>query len=194
MPVITISRQKGSLGSAVASAVAARLGYRITWRELINEAARRAGAPVMALAVIDELGLLGLSSSPKSYRSYLDAVATVMQDMAKEGNVVIVGRAGQVILADFPDTLHVYVVAPLDVRVQRISDSLKIPLSAARAQLEASDHFRHSYLRRFYDVEWNDPNLYDLILNTSHMTVEAAANLICQAVYQNTGILNDRPI
>ena len=53
MAVITLSREMGSLGDDIARAVAARLGLRLVGRELINRAAKEAGAPEVALAEID---------------------------------------------------------------------------------------------------------------------------------------------
>ena len=88
MAVITISRQLGSLGFEIGNLVSDRLGYRIVWRELINEAAQRAGAPDVALAVIDELGLLGVKPSARSSQAYLEAVRVVVLELASKGNVV----------------------------------------------------------------------------------------------------------
>ena len=64
MPAITISRQLGSLGYQIALSVVDTLGYKLVWRELINKAARRTGTPEVALAAIDELGILWRINSP----------------------------------------------------------------------------------------------------------------------------------
>ena len=182
MSAITVSRQLGSLGREVARLVADRLGYRLVWREVINQAARQAGAPEVALATIDELGLLGLNPSHQACDAYVQAVEHIMEALAAEGNIVIVGRAGQVILRDRPDVLHVQVIAPAEVRAGRIARQHGIALEAAQAQIEASDRHRRNYLKRFYHVRWDDPALYDLIVNTSRVTPEAAAELIGAAL------------
>ena len=67
----------------------------------------------MALAAIDELGLLDIRPSAAAYKAYRQALAQVMAELAVQGNTVIVGRAGQVILGQRADVLHVRVVAPL---------------------------------------------------------------------------------
>lgn len=181
MAVVTISRQMGSMGFEIGNLVADSLGYRIVWRELINEAALRAGAPDVALAVIDELGLLGVTPTAKKSDAYLQAVNAVVLELAGKGNVVLIGRAGQRILADFPGTLHVRLIAPLDQRVQRVAQQQNIPPEAARAQIEASDQHRRQYLKRFYHADWEDPSLYDLVINTGRISCEAACELICLA-------------
>jgi cytidylate kinase len=154
------------------------------WRDLINQAAVKAGVPEMALATIDELGLLGVSPSRKASRAYRQAVQQVMLELAAEGNVVIVGRAGQVVLAGRPEVLHVRIIAPPKVRAERIALRQGISLASAIAQVEASDHNRSSYMRRFYRVRWDNPELYDLIINTGRISIHIAADLICMALSQ----------
>jgi cytidylate kinase len=190
MAAITISRQMGSLGCEVARAVADMLSYRLIWRELINQAARRSGSPDVALATIDELGLLDICPSTKACDAYRQAVAQVMQELAAEGNIVIVGRAGQVILRDQPNILHVRIVAPTEVRAERVSAKQNISLNCAKAQIQASDSYRITYMRRFYQVHPGNPDLYHLLINTGRVLVDQAAALICQSQHQ---LLEDNP-
>lgn len=180
MSAITISRQMGSLGCQIAYTVADLLGYKLVWRELINDAARRTGTPEVALASIDELGLLGICPSPKACRAYHQAVNEIMLELAEQGNVVLLGRAGQVILKNRCDTLHVRLVAPFSDRVARIAQRMRISDDCAKAQVEASDRYRSTYLRRFYNAKWDDPTLYHLIINTGSLQIDQAAKMICQ--------------
>lgn len=185
MAAITISRELGSLGTLIAEEVGRRLGFAVVQREVINRAAQKAGVPEMALVVIDDLGLLGVRPSRQAQRAYLGAVAHVMHELAEQGNVVIVGRAGQVILAGRPDVLHVRVCAPIAVRAERIARRHGVSLEQARAQVEASDAARRAYLRRYYHVRWDDPYLYHLIINTAGLSVSEAAELICVALREH---------
>ncbi len=171
----------GSLGSQISRLVAEMLGYRLVWRELINQAAQRAGAPETALAAIDELNLLGICPSAEACKAYRRAVEQVMNELAGKGDVVIQGRAGQVILKDHPQALHVRIIAPRALRAERVAQRLDIPLECALAQIEASDRFRANYLRRFYRVRWDDPLLYHLVINTAGLSAQHAAEIICSA-------------
>jgi cytidylate kinase len=184
MGVITISRQLGSYGNEVAQAISQRLDYPVICRELINKSANRAGVPEVALATIDELGLFGLRPSSEARSAYHQAVKVVMEELRTQGNIILVGRAGQVILRNQPDVLHVKVIAPANVRAQRVSCQLGIPIEASHAQIEASDRSRRNYLRRYYQARWDDPELYDLIINTARLSAEAAACMICQALHE----------
>ena len=180
MAVITISRQMGSLGCDVADALARCLNYRVVWREVINEAASRADAPEMALATIDELDLLSLRPSYDERKAYHQAVREIMHELVRADNVVIVGRAGQVILRGIENVLHVKIYAPFDLRVERVAEKHQLSFEAARMQVEKSDQSRARYLKRNYNARWDDPELYDVMINTAHLSVETAALLVCQ--------------
>jgi cytidylate kinase len=182
MAVITVSRQMGSLGCEVANIVASKLGYHLVWRDLINQAAKLSGMPEMALAAIDELGLFGLSPSRQMCQAYRQAVKQVVLDLADQGNVIIVGRAGQAILAVRDDAVHVRLIASIELRAERIAQRQSISLECARAQIQASDQYRARYLRRCYGVRWDSSELYHLIINTGRFTPNQAASIICQTV------------
>ena len=191
MPAITISRKLGSLGSQIAHNLADHLGYKMVWREVINKAACRSCEPEVALAVIDELGLLGLRPSKQAERTYHAAVKRIMEELVTEGEAVIVGRAGQVILRDYSDVLHVRIIAPKPLRIERVAARQQIAQGSARAQIEKSDTTRRKYLRRHYNVDWDDPELYDLVLNTQRITIPMATDLIASAWRRKTEAHNN---
>lgn len=182
MTVITISRQLGSMGNQVARETAAILGYRLVWRDLINESALRAGAPGTALAMIDELGLLGISPKKKEIRAFRKALKQVMLELYDEGNIIILGRAGQFILRQKPGTLHVRIIAPARLRAERVAAFNDIPQEKAVAQIEASDKNRRKFLKRLFKIDWDNPLLYDLLINTAHVDTTQSARLIVEAI------------
>ena len=182
MTTLTVSRQMGSHGFEASQLAADILGYRLVYRDLINIAARRAGAPEMALVAVDELGLLNLCPDPAVCQAYHDAVSQVMHEIAGFGNAIIIGRAGHVILKDRPGVIHVRIIAPLQLRVDRIANRHHISLDCARSRIEASDRCCQRYLQRFYQVRWNDPELYDLTINTARLTSAEAASLIVNCI------------
>jgi cytidylate kinase len=108
-----------------------------------------------------------------------------MVELAEQGRVIIVGRAGQVILGGRPNVLHVRLVAPLPVRMMRIAGWHQISLEAAQAQIEASDHFRSNYLKRFYRVHWDAAELYDVVINTGSIDAPGASALIAETLHEH---------
>ena len=115
---------------------------------------------------------------------YVRIVGLVILNMAKEGNVLIIGRASQVVLKDDPEALHVQVVAPLSQRAERLMRIDGIAQREAMQRILASDRARADYLRRYYNVNWTDPQLYDLVVSTGHMSVSTCVQLTVLAHIQ----------
>lgn len=187
MGAITISRQLGSQGNELALRVAQELGWRRICRDLINQAALRGRVPHMALADIDELGLLGLRPSARDWQVYSSQVGRIIVELAEAGNVVIVGRGGQMVLAGRPGVLHVRVVAPFEHRLKQLQQEQGISVDAARARLEASQRNQSRYLRRSHCARIDDPALYHLVVNTGLLGLNQAIDLVLAAFRQLNG-------
>ncbi len=127
------------------------------------------GARVKAVADLDESQSLAF-------------VQSIIQAAYQQGNMVIVGRGGQVILKNKPDVLHVRIEAPLDARNHRVHEQEKVSLAAAQDLVIKHDRTAADYLRRFYDVDWVDSRLYDLVINTDKLGLEGAVQLIVKAM------------
>jgi cytidylate kinase len=107
------------------------------------------------------------------------------------GRFVIVGRGGQALLKDKADVLHVRVIAPNEDRLLRVRHSPAMSgrvysdaaeeRRAAQVLLEKQDAASAHYLKRFYNVDWADPGLYHVLINTGRMPIEAAARMIIEA-------------
>lgn len=115
---------------------------------------------------------------PVSIQDYVQMVQDVVQRLAQEP-VVLVGRAGQVILKDHPQAVHVLLVAPLDVRVRRLMQRERLEQRQARQRVETRDAARRAFLWRHFGIQWLDPTLYDLVLNTARLSKEQAVTTIC---------------
>ncbi|HWQ83632.1 MAG TPA: cytidylate kinase-like family protein [Anaerolineales bacterium] len=179
---ITLSRLMGSLGEEVALLAGEELGFRIVRKELINLAARQSGHPEIGLAAIDDLHLFNINPTPQATRTYQEALARLVHEEADRGACIIIGRAGQAILKSAPRSLHVRITAPLELRVARVAARLGIPAEAAHEQIKATDRSRSYYVRRYYHIRWDDPNEYDLVLNTGRLSASQAASMLCAAL------------
>lgn len=111
----------------------------------------------------------------------------VLRKLAQRGRVILIGRAGMMVLRDMP-ALHVRLVAPLQWRVQRLAQMEAMPLEKARQKVLAEDKRRAEYIRQFYKVDWNEPTLYHLTLNVAELGIETTAYLIVTAARRFFGI------
>lgn len=134
-----------------------------TWAEGV------AGSKIEQVAELDE------AQSITFVQSTIQAAYTL-------GNTVIVGRGGQALLAGKADVLHVRVEARLDDRDLRVHEQEKVSLGHAQDIVVNHDRAAAAYLKHFYDIDWSDPALYDLMVSTSKLGIEGAAQVIVQAV------------
>jgi len=112
---------------------------------------------------------------------YVRMVGMVIHDLAREGGVIIVGRGSQVLLKDHPAALHVQIIAPFWHRVKTLIEREGLERRVALSRVRASDRARADYLRRYHSVNWLDPQLYDLVINTAKVPPEVAVGLIVEA-------------
>jgi cytidylate kinase len=192
MAVITISRQLGSGGATIARAVSKELGFHLLDRELVDLVARYHSASPEAVRALDERAsgwatsivssvLQALQGQQITQESYNYVAARVIHEAAESENVVILGRGAQVVLGKTPGTFHVHVVASIEERVARIVARDKIGPAEARREIQESDEERRRHVRALGPREWDDPLLYDLILNTDRLTPETGAGVVIYA-------------
>jgi len=106
----------------------------------------------------------------------------------QRGNFVIIGRGSQVILKNQARVLHVRIIAPFDERVQHVRKFLKDSQQvagdnaalrrAAQDLIMERDEASAGYIRRFYHVDWNDPMLYSIVLNTGRIDIHQVVKVI----------------
>lgn len=114
-------------------------------------------------------------------KKYISIISAIILDLAERGDVVILGRGSQIILRDRPGSLHAYVTAPLDLRIERTAARDGVSHEEAEKTVHESDRNRLAFYHKFFKVDVDDPNLYDLVVNTAHLSYEAAADLIAAA-------------
>ncbi len=114
---------------------------------------------------------------PVGDTSYVKALEVVIRELANGPPLVIRGRGSQIILKDHPGALHVLVVAPFEVRLDRVMHDHAIDGEAARREISHFDTSRHEFVKRYFQADVEDPLLYDLVLNTGRLSFEAAASV-----------------
>lgn len=150
------------------------------------------GFPLSSAAYFPEFGLefpyvmeRSGSDVPATYLdrgTYQLLITTLLQDYGDTGKAVIVGRASQVILGHVPNAIHVKVIAPFDIRCQRIEEAQGVSAEQAHDLVEQHDRWRQLYLRNNHDADWDDLLLYDLTINTGRLTPEETVDLIAGVV------------
>jgi len=179
MPILAMTREVGSLGTTIGQEVARRQGYAFVRHQIIAEAAQLYDAPEERLIATVEAKPVVWDSLSDAARQHFAFVAAEVLDAALKDNVVIVGRWSTLLLRGVAHALRVRICAPMDLRVRRIAERLRVSLEEARIRADRSDQGVRARIRQFFDVEWDDPLLYDLVLTTERFSVEAGADLLC---------------
>jgi cytidylate kinase len=188
MAIVTIAHETGSGGPEIGLELAKRLGYRYVDREMLSEAALRYGVGEDKLTQVDETKPSLFERFDVETRQYITVLQSALLDTAEQDNVVINSRGGQVLLRGVAHALRVRVIAPLDLRVKRVMRKMAGPmqesvdLRTTAEMVRRSDHEKHGRMRYLYDVDWGDPALYDLVLNTEKLSTEAAVEVIAGLV------------
>lgn len=180
MTVITISRELGSEGAAVAAQVANQLGYQFVAKHSLEK-------------ILQQYGLVELDALYKSVPGFwarlddanlqlISMLNKVLLGIAHRGDTVILGRGGFAALRGYSDVLHVRVQAPFDLRVKRIRERENLTeIEAAEKLVAQNDKARHTFIKAFYDVEDDTVNLFNLVLDTGIVSTDMAVNWIVEA-------------
>jgi cytidylate kinase len=112
----------------------------------------------------------------------INLVRATVEAVYKLDDIVIMGRGGQAILQNKPGVLHVRIEAPQEKRIHDIQQQEQLGEVEARDLINEKDKAADTYLRRFHSINWNNPLLYHLVLNTGKFEIRAAVQLICEAV------------
>jgi cytidylate kinase len=182
MGLITISQNMGDEGLSIARQVAHHLDLELYDDEKLREEALQMGLRREDLQSLDEKapGFFDriLSRKPDIY---LDFMESVVFEVAQKGEGVIVGHGSQMLLRDFGCALHVLIASSEAARAERLIHQRGLSPAAAEKLIKKNDHAQMGFFQFAFNKNWNDPTLYDLIINPEKLGRETAVQLIVDA-------------
>jgi hypothetical protein len=202
--VICLSRAIWASADEVADLVAKELGFQCVDEEIISRAAERQKLEPAAVAdaemrksffarMIEEIGrsggLVGYGVAympdpdilPPRDERLRALIREAIVETADQGDVVIVAHAASYALGERDDVLRVLVTGSLAVRAERLALAEGMSLEDAEEAIEQSDEDRADYLERFYEVDQEVPEHYDICVSTDVLAPAQAAELIVSA-------------
>jgi cytidylate kinase len=191
--VLTVSREFGSGGGRIAQSIARRLNWKLLDAALIDEIACAAHVDAGVVSRFDEHidnWLQRINRQAMRGAALAAGIALeqekcfdedVMTDLTKQiilrayeaGNCVIVGRGAQCILQTKADVFHVFVYAPIRIRIRKLRERLE-PRTDIEQRIRDIDAGRAHYLRLRFGKEWNNPHLYDLMISSGENEEQTA--------------------
>lgn len=195
---VTISREAGSGGNSVAERLVEGLngGNRKTassWtvfdKNLVEKVLEDHQLPGRLAKFFPEDRLTELQDimdevfglRPPSW-TLVQQTSETMLRLAALGNVVLIGRGGNIVTRKLPDVLHVRLVGSLETRVRRLSENRGMTRKTALDLVHQEDVGRRRYVKKYFNADIDDPLLYHLIINTDLVNIEEAAAALTRVV------------
>ena len=198
MSVITISRECGVDSEEVASLLAKELGWEYIGKQLV---ARIAGelsiseseaetflqdAQSRLLRFVDRYTcsliqkVVDHEHGCLDDESYFKTVKKLVEDVYEDKNAIILGWGGMCLLKDKPNVLHVRLIKDEAGKIDTIMKRFNIDRKAAKYHIDREEKDSKSLIKHYFNVDWNDASLYDLVIDMGKTTVEDAANTIIE--------------
>ena len=184
--IITIGRESGSGGHAIAKKIADAMGISCyDKKRLVEGTAKLGGLNRSYVKKLDEkpagfpfTGRIGgYEESPESNVARM-TFDYIRQIAASGESCVIVGRCADSVLAGNPNVLRVFVVGEEEDKNRRLAGIRQIPLEEADEERKETDRFRRAYHNYYSKTKWGDSRAYDLIVNSSKLGIAGTAEYI----------------
>ena len=192
--VITIARSYGSGGRKMGRLLAKELGYEYYDREILRIASDESGISEELFRQADEKQRIPLfriarevytgevippdSDDFISNENLFRYQAKIIRELAATRNCVIVGRCANFILRGRDNVLNVFVTAPVVDCVRRVMETDGLNLEEAEKKIKKIDKRLADYFKYFTGRQWQDAALYDLCLNTGHMSEQKCVDIV----------------
>lgn len=197
---ITISRQSGSGAHAVGEKLAQYLQAcvpheTLPWmlfdRNLVERVLEDHHLPQRLAPFMTEDRVTGITDMIEElfglhppFYTLVDITTETILHLAEQGNVILIGRGANVVTRNLSHVFHVRLVGSLEKRVAHMQELRGLGAKEAREIVRAEDLGRRRYLKKYFKQDFDDPLLYNLVINTDHTSYDDAARLICEAALQ----------
>ena len=198
MRIVTIARPFGAGGHTVGLELSKRIGFELIEEEMVNAVAKKAKvSPSWVKAIEKERGnqlmnFLSKLVSPsyidrlqeeknRGYideKIYMDTLQSVMLEIAREADTVIVGRGGQYFLKDHPQAVHVLLTANKAFRVKFLQEYYDMNKERARQVILRADKRRQNFYKKIHHTNYNSNSLYTVVLNMKIISIDRAVSII----------------
>jgi len=186
--IITIGRQHGSNGHAVAETLAKRLNIPCYSKEIVDRTARDSNFSSEVIRSYDEKRIspfvapsthfFGMDEGFRLNMQIASAQFDAIRSLANEGDAVFVGRCADYVLRGREDLVRVFLLADMPYRIKTVMERKNLNRDQAKKLIKEVDKDRSSYYRYYTDQVWGASECYDLCLNVGRVGVEGAAKVI----------------
>lgn len=183
--IISISREYGSEGHAIAKQIAKDLGLPFYDRNMLDEIAKEKGFDPAVFAGVDEKPRNKLLS--RRVKGYSNATEDNLAQMqfeflrkkaASSESFVVLGRCSETILKEYDSLVSIFVTGNKDCKLKHVMEKFSLSETAAAAKITKHDAYRRRYHNHYSDFKWGDSRNYDVCINSSRIGIERTAELL----------------
>ncbi|MBC2715786.1 MAG: cytidylate kinase-like family protein [Desulfobacteraceae bacterium] len=198
MAVITINKEFGTRSQRVASKLAQKLGYEYIGDQLLAQIAKelnlseheantfRQTSKSSVLRLVDKYTcsivqkVVDREHGCLDDKAYSEKTKELVEKLYDNDNVIILGWGAQCLLKDKPNTLHVRLRKDLELKISELTERQNLSHKAAEHKITTDEKDLKVYIKEYFDADWNDARLYDLIIDMGKNSVLEAVDLICE--------------
>ncbi len=205
MAVITISNEYATQSQQVAAGVAEKIGYEYVGDQLLAQIAKelhlssheadtfRQTSKSSILRFVDRYTcsivqkVVDRDHGCLDDRSYYEKTRELVERVYEAGNAIILGWGSQCILRGKPDTLHVRLKKDPELKIRELVEARDYSRKEAEKRIRQEEADLKAYIRHYFDEDWNDARLYDLVIDMGKTPVAQAVEMICEHVKKRMG-------
>ena len=186
--IITLSREYGSGGRYIGKLVAEKLGIKLYDKEFVAKLAEETGLSLEyienneqkrgALETLNNGYYSGLSNSDELFIKESELIKKV----ASENSCVIVGRCADFILKENKNVFKVFVYSNMENKIKRTTNIYGLDKNKAEKEINRINKLRANHYKYYTEKDWNNPENYDICINSDSLGVEKVADLICEMI------------
>ena len=170
---ITIAREFGSLGRAVAQRLAGKLGIEYYDRDIVDQVAQQLNLPLSQISSAEE----------RSHHGFIfDVQKDIILELAKKSSCIIVGRCSDFLLKNEKNVMNVFIYAPYEARLENCVKQLGMTQEEARRMIASVDKARNAYHRKYAGYLPSDTSHKHLLLDSSLLGVDETAEVLAEVV------------
>ena len=192
--IITLSREYGSGGRYIGKLVAEKLGIKLYDKEFVAKLAEETGLSLEyienneqkrgALETLNNGYYSGLSNSDELFIKESELIKKV----ASENSCVIVGRCADFILKENKNVFKVFVYSNMENKIKRTTNIYGLDKNKAEKEINRINKLRANHYKYYTEKDWNNPENYDICINSDSLGVEKAVDLICEMIKEKAAL------
>ncbi len=188
-PVVTISRETGSIGNELVQRISQELNLDVIDGKIIHEVAKSVRMSDKVVSYLDEKTRSTLDNwilylkTTRFLRAdqYVRHLTKVVVAIGEQGGALIIGRGANLILPP-EETLRVRFIAPIELRVRDIMKETSASEQEAKQMIILKDAERRDSVKKNFKVDIEDPSHYDLVISTGFLGTEQIVGIIKSAL------------